>query len=358
MSRGRKFAQIEARRVLDDLQPGQVLPRVPTAPLPAGVLPDPWDVCDCDYETPVVDGKRVPHRLDPAWQWTEEPTRNGQLSQRALRPQVQLLLWGNERRGIEPCYPITGFHSGDPRYDPPGMTDLLLWPIGFPSVARELKRMGRSPELHQAITMTAMSRAGCDVGIWRTCCLLSGHISRQLSTWAGVPLHPNDPYARLGPAQPLTGLAAVEAAHRAGIKPARTARGTKPVLADIATDTAYVLDSLEGEPATGYVISPAGTVDEDTAINLALLRTWAVTAGVQPVELMWPWRLVVTDASYHLQLRAGAKTRWHQISRHPHLHPEIEVLTESMSSRTVTVRGVERCKKALTTARQPEGARP
>lgn len=353
----RKYAQVEARRVLADLQPGQELPRVPTAPLPAGVLPDPWDTCGCNYEPPQVNGKRVPQRLDPAWQWTEEPSHRGNNIQTALRPQIQLLLWGNDRLGIEACYPITGFHSGDPRFDPPGMADLLLWPIGHPSAAREIKKMGRSPELHQAITLTAMARAGCDVGIWRPCCLLSGHISRQLSAWSGVPLHRNDPFARLGPAQPLTGLAAarklaVTAGAGAGPAPA----------APVAC--AEVLGAVDDQDATGYVISPAGTVDEQTAITLARMRHWAVLHGVRRIDLMWPWRMVVTAQDIHLQVRDQAVTRWHRIGLPRDLPlpagvDNIIALVESLNPRTVAVRGVEKCKATIAgPARQPQGVRP
>lgn len=286
-----------------------------TAPLPGGVRPDPWDVCRCGYERPQVGGKVLPQRLDPAWQWTEDPPLNAPQTKRAVRPEVKRLVWGAKKKGVwlPPLYPLGGFHSGDPRYDQPGFLDFLLWsPTGAQPMVRELKRMGRSPDLAQATHMTSMHRTGCfDVGLWRTCCLLSGTVSRELAAFAGLPLHPLDEFApRLGKATGddwVIGPAVtpvpvgVRKAHAAAVADQLAPRRAAPARPPGVLPGSDVPVNEPGR-ATGYVIGVLSRVDGDQADNDAL-NAWLRSCGLTLADVPYPINIVGGTYSTRIQVR-------------------------------------------------------
>lgn len=289
----------------------------PTAPLPAGMQPLPWNVCGCSYRPPEVDGRKVPQRLDPVWEFTEDPPPDRRQTRPALRKIVQRMLWGGKQGKIilPPLYPVGGFHSGDPRYEKPGFPDLILWPSARPMV-RELKRMGKVPELAQATHMTSMHVAGWDVGLWRPCCLLSGRISAELARAAGTDLHPHDEYAGyrvralpdIGPVRPAASRSA----------PAAAGVPLKPMPEPLAGD-------LAGQGAIGYLIDPGGTVTEAEGGDIGVLWRWLRAVGIAPVATTRPIMLVATDTRVHIRIRtpAGAAHRvaWIPVELDPDAFP-------------------------------------
>jgi hypothetical protein len=79
------------------------------------------------------------------------------------------------------------------------------------------------------------------------------------------------------------------------------------------------------------------------------LRAWAVDFGVERVELVWPWRLVVSDTRYWLCVRdhRTAKFRWHEITRLATSPTNVVALVESLPHRTIVADTPQRCMALL-----------
>jgi hypothetical protein len=145
---------------------------IPAVPADAPVWD--WRVCGCDYVTPLAGGKPVRQAGNPAYQWTEEPNRSG------------LPVLAREVRDlVVTVFQVGYFHAKDAFRSFPGFPDCMIWSPGG-RLVRELKGMTTDFYGQQLATLTTMRLAGDDVGVWRSCCLLSGRVYAELAAVTGT----------------------------------------------------------------------------------------------------------------------------------------------------------------------------
>jgi hypothetical protein len=321
--------------------------------VPAGAPIWDWRVCGCDYATPTVDGKPVRQADDPAYaEWSEQPAEGRTPLARVVRELVLV-------------YGLGYFDAKDAFRGFPGWPDVTIWSAGrwvagvqigaYPRrLVRELKGMTTQIYAQQLATLTTLRLAGDDVGVWKPCCLLSGRISAELMALAGViEPHSDDRYAVLCARTAESGRLLLPGTVPADPPPAPKAARVSRKKAAAPAPAADLLADLVTGGATGYVLNPGGTVDELTAKTLGRLRAWAVDYGVERADLMWPWRLIVTDTRYYLQVRAGAGRRWHEVSRLPASPTNVVDLVESLNPRRLHVADVATCMRLITSGPAP-----
>lgn len=331
--------------------------------VPAGAPVFDWRVCGCDYVTPLVDGRPVLQAENPAYDWSEEANRT-------RRPVLS-----EEVRRLVLLYGLGYFHARDAFRSFPGFPDCTIWTsghwldginvtVGPGRLVRELKPMADTKFYGQQLaSMTSMRLAGDDVGTWKPCCLLSGRISAELMALAGVTeANPRDQHARPG-AWPAVSGTRYDPGAIAADPPARPvvrAPRKAAALAAGAAAAAALVDDLDAAGiAAGYVLNTVGTVDELQARAIGRLRAWAVDWGVDRVDLVWPWRLVVTDNRYWLQVRdrAAGKNgrRWFEIVRLPGSPVPVVELVESLNPRRVSATGAQKCMSLIDPSTAPGG---
>lgn len=154
----------------------------------APVVGDPeavdWDTCGCGYQRAVENGKPMPQTREPAWQWTEEPSRGGKADLKTAVKNLAVAVYG-----------LGYFRSGIELLDYGGFPDNLFWGPKPPNLlVRELKAMRHTWQPGQKQHLLSMRERGLDTGVWKPCCLLSGRIDDELAALAGKT--PSGAYAR------------------------------------------------------------------------------------------------------------------------------------------------------------------
>lgn len=331
--------------------------------IPAGAPIWDWRVCGCDYVPPLVGGKPVRQADDPAYAEWSENSAEGRTSLDGIVRKLVL------------AYELGGFSERDAYRSYAGWPDWTIWGSGLwvagvqvgaapRRLVRELKGMTKAKMYGQQLaTLTTMRLAGDDVGVWKPCCLLCGRISAELMALAGVTEpHREDDYARPGGRPGESGRLVLP-----GSVPADPPPAPKPARKTAAAPAPATVSVLED--AIGYVFNPVGTIDELTAKTVGRLRAWAVDHGVIRTDLVWPWRLVVTDTRYYLLVRApreksnpapGAGWRWHEITRLADSPTNVVGLVESLNPRRVAASDVSTCMRLIAPGPRPamQGAKP
>lgn len=339
---------------------------IPHVPDPAPIYD--WRVCGCDWTDPLVNGRPVRQADNPRYQWSEEEA-DGKHSLAA------------EVRRLTLLYGLGYFHAKDAFRSFPGFPDATIWGAGvwLPPAARGERAiqltghtLGIVRELKpptdtkfygpQLATMTTMRHAGRDVGTWGSCCLLSGRISAELRQVAGgAPLHPQDHHGANAPdGRPAVSGTRYEAGTiptepdndsdsdlmgdgnpMGAPSPATPRRATRPGAAAVLADLAASL-------VMGYVGNPqAPGLDQRAAADaVRQLARWASDWGV---NVVWPWRMVVTADRYYVLNQARG---WSEVSRLAG-GTDVVALLERLDPRRVTAGNVADCQSLLAPARLP-----
>ncbi len=180
-----------------------------------------------------------------------------------------------------------------------GYPDVHLWtplrPGGGGSAYVELKRMGKDPADDQVRVMGELQDAGHLMYLARPCCLLTGVIDELMADFAGRPCL----YVKAGPAH-----TPVEVPDGAPVA-ARPVRDAGPVRAPSFREPPLPgADPVPFTPALGYLIpNPGG--DPRAAAAVAELEHWLRAAGIPPVHVPYPIRLVSGDGHVHVHCRVG-----------------------------------------------------
>lgn len=260
------------------------------APFPPGTpLWDPAAACTCPYEPPIgPDGLPVGRDQDPAWtDWTEDPVDRHATSRKPCSCPCRRSVAHEVFKMATGLYGLGYRHTPDSKGagDYPGWLDVDLYgPYGRPE--REIKSMDGRLSEEQVLVLTSKRHAGHDVGVWRTCCLLSGEIGRQMAKAAGM--HPQDQWANYRPPSargiPLAGA---------------PRRRLRPV----------VDEQLPGQPAEQFPTTHPAVgfevpMSADTGAR-AQLEAWIRDQSFPPSMVPYPIRLVFDGALVAVQIRNG-----------------------------------------------------
>jgi hypothetical protein len=159
----------------------------------------------------------------------------------------------------------------------------------------ELKRMGKNPTDDQVRVMAELQDADPNdpVYLFRPCCMLSGAVDEALAEFTGTRcLYAGGQRGRASLEQVLSDMTATDprAPRRAPAGPRR--RLPLPGA-----------DPVPFAPAVGYVVPPP--VDDDAAVAVAQLEGWLRTAGLSPMDVPYPMRLIVGEWAVHAHCRVG-----------------------------------------------------